>query len=149
MSAHSSSAWPPVVGSRAERSMPAAPVRGMRLIARRPRRRACSASTRRWSGSTVALLALGLVMVYSASVALPDNPKFARYTPTYFLMRHACFMAIALVAALLAFQVPVAIWEKLAPWLFVASLLLLVRGAGAAASARASTARGAGSRWAS
>ena len=31
----------------------------------------------------VALLALGLVMVYSASVAMPDNPKFARYTPTY------------------------------------------------------------------
>ena len=30
----------------------------------------------------VALLALGLVMVYSASVALPDNPKFARYAPT-------------------------------------------------------------------
>src|SRR5438128_10328961 len=29
----------------------------------------------------VALLALGLVMVYSATVALPDNPKFARYTP--------------------------------------------------------------------
>ena len=36
----------------------------------------------------VALLALGLVMVYSASVAMPDNPKFARYAPTYFLTRH-------------------------------------------------------------
>ena len=35
------------------------------------------------------LLLLGLVMVYSASVALPDNPKFARYTPTHFLSRHA------------------------------------------------------------
>jgi len=50
----------------------------------------------------VALLALGLVMVYSASVALPDNPKFARYTPTYFLSRHVMFMAIAVVAALVA-----------------------------------------------
>ena len=49
-------------------------------------RRACSASIARWSGSSVALLALGLVMVYSASVAMPDNPKFARYTPTYFLV---------------------------------------------------------------
>jgi cell division protein FtsW len=27
----------------------------------------------------LALLAWGLVMVYSASVALPDNPKFTRY----------------------------------------------------------------------
>jgi cell division protein FtsW len=36
----------------------------------------------------LALVAFGLVMVYSASVALPDNPKFARYTPTFFLTRH-------------------------------------------------------------
>jgi len=74
----------------------------------------------------VALLALGLVMVYSASVALPDNPKFARYTPTYFLSRHVMFVAIAVLAALVAVQVPVAIWEKLSPWIFVVALLLLV-----------------------
>ena len=71
------------------------------------------------------LLALGLVMVYSASVALPDNPKFSRYSPTYFLSRHALFIAIALVAALAAVQVPVSVWEKRAPWLFVIALLLL------------------------
>jgi cell division protein FtsW len=35
-------------------------------------------------------------------------------------------MAFSFVAALLAFQVPVAAWEKVAPWLFVASLLLLI-----------------------
>ena len=74
----------------------------------------------------VALLALGLVMVYSASVAMPDNPKFARYTPTYFLSRHILFMAIAVAAALVAVQVPISIWEKLSPWIFVAALLLLV-----------------------
>jgi cell division protein FtsW len=75
---------------------------------------------------TVALLAFGLVMVYSATVALPDNPKFARYSHTYFLVRHAVALGLAFAAALLAFQVPVATWEKLAPWLFVASLLLLI-----------------------
>jgi len=75
---------------------------------------------------TVALLAFGLVMVYSASVALPDNPKFARYGHMHFLSRHAIFMAMAFVAALVAFQVPVATWEKVAPWLFVASLMLLI-----------------------
>jgi cell division protein FtsW len=75
---------------------------------------------------TVGLLAFGLVMVYSASVALPDNPKFARYAHSHFLVRHAVFMAMSFVAALLAFQVPVATWEKAAPWLFVASLLLLI-----------------------
>ena len=75
---------------------------------------------------TVALLVFGLVMVYSASIAMPDNPKFARYATTHFLMRHMLSLAVAFVVALLAFQVPVATWEKLAPWLFVASLILLV-----------------------
>jgi cell division protein FtsW len=46
-----------------------------------------------------ALLALGLVMVYSASVAMPDNPKFTRYTPTHFLTRHAVSIGLAFVAA--------------------------------------------------
>ena len=74
---------------------------------------------------TVALLAWGLVMVYSASIAMPDNPRFARYSHSHFLVRHVLALAVALVAALLAFQVPVATWEKYAPWLFVASLVLL------------------------
>ncbi|MDD5335024.1 MAG: putative lipid II flippase FtsW [Rhodoferax sp.] len=75
---------------------------------------------------TLALLAWGLVMVYSASIAMPENPRFANYTHTYFLTRHVLWLAMSLVAALLAFQVPVATWEKAAPWLFVASLVLLI-----------------------
>jgi len=74
----------------------------------------------------VALLALGLVMVYSASVALPDNPKFARYAATHFMSRHALALAIAFCAALAVVQVPIALWEKSAPWVFVAALVLLV-----------------------
>jgi cell division protein FtsW len=75
---------------------------------------------------TVALLAWGLVMVYSASIAMPDNPRFGRYAHTFFLARHALFLVLAFVAGLLAFQVPLATWERWAPWLFVVSLLLLV-----------------------
>ncbi len=75
---------------------------------------------------TVALLAWGLVMVYSATVAMPDNPRFARYSHTYFLVRHMMWLAVGFVAALIAFQVPVATWERWAPWLFVGALLLLV-----------------------
>ena len=74
----------------------------------------------------VALLMWGLVMVYSASVAMPDNPKFARYAHTHFLLRHVLSLVVAVVVAVLAFQVPVAVWEKLAPWLFIASLVLLM-----------------------
>ena len=74
----------------------------------------------------VALLAWGLVMVYSASIAMPENPRFAKYTHTYFLLRHALWMVLSFVAALLAFQVPMATWEKAAPKLFIISLVMLV-----------------------
>ena len=74
----------------------------------------------------IALLAFGVVMVYSASVALPDSPKFARYAPTYFMTRQIFFVFGGLLAALLAVQVPLAFWEKVSPWIFVGALLLLI-----------------------
>ena len=73
-----------------------------------------------------AIVTLGLVMVYSASVALPDNPKFEGYTQTYFLARHAMFVAIAFVMALVTLQVPLDFWEKHASKIFLFALLLLV-----------------------
>ena len=72
------------------------------------------------------LLALSVVMVYSASVALPDNPKFARYASTHFLSRHIFAIAIGALVAFLAAQIPIATWEKLAPWLFALALALLL-----------------------
>jgi cell division protein FtsW len=74
----------------------------------------------------LALLAFGLVMVFSASVALPDNPKFARYSTGFFLVRHLAFIGIGMVCALAVLQVPLAFWEKHAPLIFVVSLVLLV-----------------------
>ncbi len=75
---------------------------------------------------TMTLLLWGLVMVYSASVAMPDNPRFARIESTHYLIRHAFSLLVGLVVAVLAFQVPMATWEKCAPWLFIAALALLV-----------------------
>ena len=75
---------------------------------------------------SIALLALGLVMVYSASVALPDNPRFARYAATHFLTRHVLALALAFVAALVTLQIPMQFWEKYAPWIFVVALGLLI-----------------------
>jgi len=71
------------------------------------------------------LLTWGLVMVYSASIAMPDNPKFSNYSHTHFLSRHVLAIAVSLVAALIAFQVPLEKWERWAPMLFVVSLVLL------------------------
>jgi cell division protein FtsW len=74
----------------------------------------------------VALLLWGTVMVYSASIAMPDNPRFSNYTHTHFLVRHVVSIGVAFVAALIAFQIPVQTWEKVAPWLFIVSLVLLI-----------------------
>ncbi len=74
----------------------------------------------------MALVLGGLVMVYSASIALPDSRKFAAYAPTHFLGRHALAIAIGAVVALAVVQIPVGFWEKHAPLVFVAALVLLV-----------------------
>ena len=76
--------------------------------------------------SIAALLMLGLVMVYSASIALPDSPRFANYKPTHFLVRHLFSIAMGAGLGMLAFAVPVRLWEKWAPMLFVAGLVLLL-----------------------
>jgi cell division protein FtsW len=76
---------------------------------------------------TFALLMIGLVMVYSASIALPDNPRMgAGYTPTYFMIRHAASMGIGFVAALLVFQIPLSTWERWSPWIFIAAIVCLI-----------------------
>jgi cell division protein FtsW len=75
---------------------------------------------------TILLMLFGLVMVYSASVALPDSPKYAGYKTTHFLVRQAVFISIALVAALVVVRIPMSTWQKMAPYLFVITLVLLV-----------------------
>jgi cell division protein FtsW len=75
---------------------------------------------------TLLLMLFGMVMVYSASISLPDSPKFANYKNTYFLQRQAIFIAISLIAGLFVFRIKVATWQRIAPWLFVVTLVLLV-----------------------
>jgi cell division protein FtsW len=76
--------------------------------------------------SVTLLLCLGLVMVYSSSVAFAEAEKLAGYRMYYFLMRHAVYLAIGLAAAAVAFQVPLAVWQKYAWMLFALGGFLLV-----------------------
>ena len=76
---------------------------------------------------TFSLLMIGLVMVYSASIALPDNPRTGgHYSSTYFLFRHSVSLIVAFVAAVIAFQIPLNTWERIGPWVFVVSIALLI-----------------------
>ncbi|MDR2325763.1 MAG: putative lipid II flippase FtsW [Acidovorax sp.] len=73
----------------------------------------------------VALLAWGLVMVYSASIAMPDNPRFGKIEPYHFVLRHVIALGVGFVGALLAFQISMKTWERMARKLFILSVLLL------------------------
>ena len=76
--------------------------------------------------SVVLLLSLGLVMVYSSSIATAEAEKFSGYRMHYYLMRHAIFLTLGVVVAFIAFQIPIAIWQKFAPALFILGGFLLV-----------------------
>lgn len=73
-----------------------------------------------------ALLAIGLVMVYSASIATAEAGKYTGYQPTYYLVRHGIFIVIGLAAGIVAFQIPSQTWQKYAPYLFLIGVLLLM-----------------------
>jgi cell division protein FtsW len=75
---------------------------------------------------TILLLALGVVMVYSSSIAIAEGGRSTGYQPTYYLLRHTFFVAIALMFAVVAFQVPTRLWQQAAPYLFVVALALLM-----------------------
>lgn len=75
---------------------------------------------------TLILMLFGMVMVYSASIALPDSPKYANYKNTHFLVRQGLFVLLSVMGAAFAFRVRIETWQKLAPYLFVATLILLV-----------------------
>jgi cell division protein FtsW len=76
--------------------------------------------------SAAALLLLGLVMVFSASIATAEGSRMFGHQPAYFLVRHAVFLAIGVIAGLVAFQLPMRAWQEMAPWLFIGGVVLLL-----------------------
>jgi len=77
-----------------------------------------------WSAALLA--AIGLVMVYSASVAMASSEKFTGYRASYFLVRHAIYLSMGLVVAAAFFRVPLWLWQKSAPWLFLLGTAVLL-----------------------
>ncbi|MCB1931320.1 MAG: putative lipid II flippase FtsW [Candidatus Accumulibacter sp.] len=75
--------------------------------------------------STLILLVIGMVMVYSASMATAEAARGTGNQAAYYLVRHAVFLTIGLLAAAIVFQVPMSTWQQWSPWLFVGGCLLL------------------------
>jgi cell division protein FtsW len=77
-----------------------------------------------WVAST--LLLFGLVMVYSASIDTAEASKATGNQATYFLVKDAVYLVASVVAAVIASQVPVRVWQLAAPYLFMLGGLLLI-----------------------
>ncbi len=75
---------------------------------------------------TLILMVFGMVMVYSASISLPDSPKYANYKNTHFLVRQAMFILVSIGVSFFVFRIRVEDWQKAAPYLFIFTLILLV-----------------------
>ena len=75
--------------------------------------------------SALALLLVGLIMVYSASIAFAEGSRVFGRNPNYFLIRHTIFLTIGLAAGGLAFQVPTQTWQRWSPYLFLSGIVML------------------------
>ena len=75
--------------------------------------------------SILLLLSIGVVMVYSASLAIAEA-QFGINNASYYLIRHAVYLVLGMLLGLAAFQVPIHVWQKFAIFLFLAGSLLLV-----------------------
>lgn len=73
----------------------------------------------------VFLLGLGLVMVYSASIAIAEAGR-GPGGAGYYLIRHAAYITIGMFLGFLTFLVPMRTWQKYAGHLLAFGTLLLV-----------------------
>ena len=76
--------------------------------------------------SAILLLSLGLVMVYSASIAIAEAGRGTGGYAAHFLVRHGAYLLVGLLAGLIVFQVPMPAWQKYSFHLFLLGVLLLV-----------------------
>lgn len=75
--------------------------------------------------SALLLLSIGLVMVYSASIAIAEA-QFGPDRAGYYLWRHSAYLGLGLIMGLIAFQVPMQVWQKYIAYLFMIGVLLLI-----------------------
>ncbi len=72
------------------------------------------------------LSGIGLVMVYSSSIALAETAKKFGNSSSYFLIRQTLFICIGAAAGFITFLIPIRWWQKVSPYLFLGGLFLLI-----------------------
>lgn len=71
------------------------------------------------------LFGLGLVMVYSASIAIAEDSRSA-VGSSYYLIRHAAYLFVGFMIGTLAFQVPMQMWQQYSSYLLLFGVFLLI-----------------------
>ena len=71
------------------------------------------------------LFGLGLVMVYSASIAIAEDSRSA-VGSSYYLIRHAAYLFVGFMIGMLAFQVPMQMWQQYSSYLLLFGVFLLI-----------------------
>ncbi len=72
------------------------------------------------------LIGIGLVMVYSSSIALAETAKKFGNSSSYFLIRQTLFIGIGTIAGFITFLIPIRWWQRASPYLFLIGLFLLI-----------------------
>ncbi|HEY9323104.1 MAG TPA: putative lipid II flippase FtsW [Candidatus Methylopumilus sp.] len=75
---------------------------------------------------SIILIGIGLVMVYSSSIALAETAKKFGNSSSYFLIRQTLFICIGAAAGFITFLIPIRWWQKVSPYLFLGGLFLLI-----------------------
>ena len=75
--------------------------------------------------SAIFLLSLGLIMVYSASISIAETSRGDGYA-AYFLVRQGIYLLVGLFIGLIAFQIPMRLWQKYSLYPFLIGMTLLV-----------------------
>ena len=75
--------------------------------------------------SAIFLLSLGLIMVYSASISIAETSRGDGYA-AYFLVRQGIYLVVGLIIGLIAFQIPMRLWQKYSLYPFLIGMALLV-----------------------
>ena len=75
--------------------------------------------------SAIFLLSLGLIMVYSDSISIAETSRGDGYA-AYFLVRQGIYLVVGLFIGLIAFQIPMRLWQKYSLYPFLIGMALLV-----------------------
>ena len=76
--------------------------------------------------ASLLLLGIGLVMVYSSSIDTAAASKSLDYQNYYYLLRQSIYITLGFLIGYITFQIPIYFWQKMAPYIFIFGLLLLI-----------------------